>query len=167
MSREIAQGCGVSFINCLYLVPLIIGQNFCTTCATSNKRQIPFFEVRPTQFEKEDEQDLVRRAQFYSQSTIQMAWLPLLPDASNVSPILFPFHMDREKKRERRAETARRFPSGRRPGSTSTMPSWPSCLKKKLFCPRVGGFRRGARCQPDVHRRPTNLEFNRRIATGK
>src|SRR6185503_11736799 len=33
-SREVAQGCGVSFINCLYLVPLIIGQNF---CATSNQ----------------------------------------------------------------------------------------------------------------------------------
>ena len=32
-SREVAQGCGVSFINCLYLVPLIIGQNFCATCA--------------------------------------------------------------------------------------------------------------------------------------
>ena len=33
-SREVAQGCGVSFVNCLYLVPLIIGQNF---CATSNQ----------------------------------------------------------------------------------------------------------------------------------
>jgi len=32
---------------------------------------------------------------------MQMAWLPLLPDASNVSPILFPFHIDREKKKER------------------------------------------------------------------
>ena len=62
----------------------------------------------------------------------------------------------KKRKRERRAET-----------STSTMPSRPSRLKKKMFCPRVGGFRRGARCQPDVHRRPTNLEFNRRIATGK
>ena len=36
-SREIAQGCGVSFVNCLYLVPLIIGQNFCATCATHNQ----------------------------------------------------------------------------------------------------------------------------------
>ena len=34
-SREVAQGCGVSFVNCLYLVPLIIDQNFCATCATS------------------------------------------------------------------------------------------------------------------------------------
>jgi hypothetical protein len=100
-----------------------------------------------------------------------MAWLPLLPDASNVSPILFPFHIDREKQKEKEREESRngqtlsKWPA--RPGSTSTMPSWPSRLKKKLFCPRVGGFRRGARCQPDVHRRPTNLEFNRRIATGK
>jgi len=27
-SREVVQGYGVSFANCLYLVPLIIGQNF-------------------------------------------------------------------------------------------------------------------------------------------
>jgi len=33
-----------------------------------------------------------------------MAWLPLLPDASNVSPILFPFHIDREKKKEKERE---------------------------------------------------------------
>ena len=36
-SCEVAQSCGVSFVNCLYLVPLIIDQNFCTTCATSNQ----------------------------------------------------------------------------------------------------------------------------------
>ena len=36
-SREVAQGCGVSFVNYLYLVPLIIGQNFYAICATSNK----------------------------------------------------------------------------------------------------------------------------------
>ena len=36
-SREIAQGCGVSFTNCLHLIPLIIGQNFCATCATHNQ----------------------------------------------------------------------------------------------------------------------------------
>ena len=36
-SREVAQNCGVSFVNWLYLVPLIIGQNFYTTCATSNQ----------------------------------------------------------------------------------------------------------------------------------
>ena len=37
-SREAAQDCRVSFVNCLYLVPLIIAQNFCATCcATSNQ----------------------------------------------------------------------------------------------------------------------------------
>ena len=36
-SREIVQGCGVNFANCLYLVPLIIGQNFCATHATINQ----------------------------------------------------------------------------------------------------------------------------------
>ena len=36
-SREVTQGCGVSFINCLYLVPLIISQNFCATCASINQ----------------------------------------------------------------------------------------------------------------------------------
>ena len=36
-SREVAQGCGVSFVNYLYLVPLIIDQNFYTTCATTNQ----------------------------------------------------------------------------------------------------------------------------------
>jgi hypothetical protein len=36
-SREVAHGCGVSFINYLYLVPLIIGQNFCATCAKPNQ----------------------------------------------------------------------------------------------------------------------------------
>ena len=36
-SREVAQGRGISFVNCLYLVPLIIGQNFCATCAKPNQ----------------------------------------------------------------------------------------------------------------------------------
>ena len=36
-SREIAQGRGVSFTNYLYLVLLIIGQNFCATHATNNQ----------------------------------------------------------------------------------------------------------------------------------
>ena len=36
-SREVVQDCGVSFANCLCLVPLIIGQNFCTTCAKPNQ----------------------------------------------------------------------------------------------------------------------------------
>ena len=36
-SREVVQGCGVSFANCLYLVPLIIGQNFCATHTTINQ----------------------------------------------------------------------------------------------------------------------------------
>ena len=36
-SREVVQGSGVSFANCLYLVPLIIGQNFCATHATINQ----------------------------------------------------------------------------------------------------------------------------------
>ena len=36
-SREVVQGCGVSFANCLYLVPLIIGQNFCATHASVNQ----------------------------------------------------------------------------------------------------------------------------------
>ena len=36
-SREVEQGCGVSFVNYLYLVPLIIGQNFCATCAKPNQ----------------------------------------------------------------------------------------------------------------------------------
>ena len=36
-SREIAQGCRVSFVNYLYLVPLIIGQNFCAICAKPNQ----------------------------------------------------------------------------------------------------------------------------------
>ena len=30
-SREVVQGCGVSFANRLYLVPIIIGQKFCAT----------------------------------------------------------------------------------------------------------------------------------------
>ena len=34
-SREVVQGCGVSFANFLYLVPIIIGQIFCT--ATMNQ----------------------------------------------------------------------------------------------------------------------------------
>jgi len=38
-----------------------------------------------------------------------MAWLPLLPDASNISPILFPFHIDREKKKEKEREESRNF----------------------------------------------------------
>ena len=33
-SHEVAHGYGVNFINCLYLIPLIINQNF---CATSNQ----------------------------------------------------------------------------------------------------------------------------------
>ena len=97
-----------------------------------------------------------------------MAWLPLLPDASNVSPILFPFHIDREKKRERGEQ---KRPDAFQGAGTSGFYVDDAELaitpEKKMFCPRVGGFRRGARCQPDVHRRPTNLEFNRRIATGK
>ena len=36
-SREVEQDCGVSFVNYLYLVPLIIGQNFCTTSTTNNQ----------------------------------------------------------------------------------------------------------------------------------
>ena len=28
-SREVVQGCEVSFVNCFYLISLIIGQNFC------------------------------------------------------------------------------------------------------------------------------------------
>ena len=36
-SREVAQGCGVSFVNCLYLVPLIISQNFCAACTKPNQ----------------------------------------------------------------------------------------------------------------------------------
>ena len=36
-SREVEQGCGVSFVNYLYLVPLIIGQNFCATSTTNNQ----------------------------------------------------------------------------------------------------------------------------------
>jgi hypothetical protein len=36
-SREVVQRCGVSFVNYLYLVPLIIGQSFCTTCARPNQ----------------------------------------------------------------------------------------------------------------------------------
>ena len=36
-SREVARGCGVSFVNYLYLVPLIIGQNFYATCTTHNQ----------------------------------------------------------------------------------------------------------------------------------
>ena len=38
-SREVAQGCEVSFINYFYLVSLIIGQNFCATCATTNQTE--------------------------------------------------------------------------------------------------------------------------------
>ena len=30
-SREVEYGCGISFVNYLYLVPLIIGQSFCAT----------------------------------------------------------------------------------------------------------------------------------------
>ena len=43
-SREAAQGCGVSFVNCFYLVPLIISQNFYATRATENQtgsRRLP------------------------------------------------------------------------------------------------------------------------------
>ena len=38
-SREVEQDCGVSFINWLYLVPLIIDQNFYTTCTTRNQTE--------------------------------------------------------------------------------------------------------------------------------
>ena len=36
-SREVEHGCGISFVNYLYLVPLIIGQSFCATCARANQ----------------------------------------------------------------------------------------------------------------------------------
>ena len=36
-SREVEHDCGVSFVNYFYLVPLIIGQNFCATCANLNQ----------------------------------------------------------------------------------------------------------------------------------
>ena len=36
-SREVAQDWGVSFVNCLYLVTLIISQKFCATCTTKNQ----------------------------------------------------------------------------------------------------------------------------------
>ena len=36
-SREVEHGFGVSFVNCLYLVLLIIGQNFCATCGNLNQ----------------------------------------------------------------------------------------------------------------------------------
>ena len=36
-SRRVVQSCGVSFANWLYLVPLIISQNFCATHATINQ----------------------------------------------------------------------------------------------------------------------------------
>jgi len=39
-SREIAQGCRVSFINYFYLILLIISQNFCTICTTSNQTRL-------------------------------------------------------------------------------------------------------------------------------
>jgi len=45
-----------------------------------------------------------------------MAWLPLLPDASNVSPILFPFHIDREKEKEKEREESR---------NGQTLSKWP------------------------------------------
>ena len=38
-SREVAQGCWVSFVIYLYLVPLIISQNLCTTCAATNQTE--------------------------------------------------------------------------------------------------------------------------------
>ena len=38
-SRKIAQDCGDSFVNCLYLITLIIGQKFCATHATSNQTE--------------------------------------------------------------------------------------------------------------------------------
>ena len=38
-SREVAQDCEVSFVNYLYLVLLIISQNFYTTYTTSNQNQ--------------------------------------------------------------------------------------------------------------------------------
>ena len=45
-SREVVQDCGVSFANYLYLVPLIIGQNFCATCAIYNQTE-PWFGGLP------------------------------------------------------------------------------------------------------------------------
>jgi hypothetical protein len=51
-SREVAQDCGVSFVNCFYLVTLIIGQNFCAICATPN-------QTGPKAFE-DVEQDVIR-----------------------------------------------------------------------------------------------------------
>ena len=36
-SREVVQGCEVSFANCFYLVHLIIDQFFCITHATINQ----------------------------------------------------------------------------------------------------------------------------------
>ena len=51
-SREVVQGCGVSFVNCLYLVPLIIGQNFCATHATVNQTG-PMSLASPREDERE------------------------------------------------------------------------------------------------------------------
>ena len=47
-SRKVAQGCEVSFINFLYLIPLIISQNLCYLCYTSNRRQrrVPSYHWR-------------------------------------------------------------------------------------------------------------------------
>ena len=45
-SREVEHGCGISFVNYLYLVPLIISQSFCATCARANQtgpESIAFF----------------------------------------------------------------------------------------------------------------------------
>ena len=36
-SREVEHGCRVSFVNYLYLVPLIIDQNFCATYTNLNQ----------------------------------------------------------------------------------------------------------------------------------
>jgi hypothetical protein len=37
-SRKVAQGCGVSFVNCIYLVTLIISQNFCALVLQTTKQ---------------------------------------------------------------------------------------------------------------------------------
>ena len=36
-SREVAQGCEVSFVKYLYLIPIIIGQNLCYVCYALNQ----------------------------------------------------------------------------------------------------------------------------------
>ena len=48
-SRKVAQGCEVSFVNCIYLIPLIMSQNLCYLCYTSNRtgqRRVPSYHWR-------------------------------------------------------------------------------------------------------------------------